>query len=67
MVLPATTRRLADGIPGAAFTELAGAGHRMSAAHRADWLGQVPAFLGSVTEQRAASASGSAPPPPSGR
>ncbi|MFI2240426.1 alpha/beta fold hydrolase [Streptomyces chrestomyceticus] len=45
MVLPATTRRLADGIPGAVFTELPGAGHLVSAAHRADWLGRVRAFL----------------------
>ncbi|MEF3116690.1 hypothetical protein [Streptomyces chrestomyceticus] len=45
MVLPATTRRLADGTPGAVFTELPGAGHLLSAAHRAAWLARTRAFL----------------------
>ncbi|MEV5599394.1 alpha/beta hydrolase [Streptomyces sp. NPDC052496] len=65
MVLPATTHRLAAGIPGAAFTELPGAGHLMSAGHRAEWLRRVRAFLGAPRPK--ASPTGSASPTPSSR
>ena len=58
LVLPASGRRLADGITGARLVELPGAAHVLDEPDRAQWLRIVRAFLAESTDP---AASGSAP------
>ncbi|MFI1252276.1 alpha/beta fold hydrolase [Streptomyces netropsis] len=48
LILPDTSRRLADGIPGAEAVELPGAGHILGESDRATWLRLVREFLAGV-------------------
>ncbi|MGY0489413.1 alpha/beta fold hydrolase [Streptomyces sp. WG-D5] len=48
LVLPASSHRLAAGIPGAQLVELPGAAHILSPSDRATWLGHVRDFLATL-------------------
>ncbi|MCX6407539.1 MAG: alpha/beta hydrolase [Propionibacteriales bacterium] len=51
VVLPATTRELAAGIPGAELVEYPAAGHAFTAEEGAVWARDVEAFLGRVDDR----------------